>query len=199
MIQLTLKKHLLRFQHNQQGSAVIEFLFSIIILLSILFFMIDLSLIRENIGKLDNTSYSLVSLLRERKLLYADEKNPNQPPTILPLQEDVNTYTKLAKHVFYGKDNDPRELYVVLSVLYDDGKSQQYKQLSNKSACQPAISLNSNEMKTLSPVSKKTGKRFPIYQVTVCVPAPPSLFKSFLSDGHYQNKMLVSSSISLSR
>ena len=54
------------FIRNKKGAVSIEFFFSILLFGIMFAFMIDLLMVRSSLGKLDNASYTLVNLLRER-------------------------------------------------------------------------------------------------------------------------------------
>lgn len=199
-----IKRHILRFKRNQQGAVLIEFLFSVVMLLSILFFMFDLTLIRGNMGKLDNLSYSLASLLRERTLLYVG-KDGQVGHTLS--DQDLNTFRKLAKVMFYGDPNDGRPLYLVLdSLIFRQTRPNQPNQLDGRNSkklgdidkCHPTTDLKN--VKDFAPKSEQgQGRVLPLYQVTVCVPSTPSFFGSFFTGNYYESGMLRSSSITLSR
>lgn len=197
-----IKDILLKFKYNQQGVVVLEFFFSIIFLLLLLFFMIDLALIRGNTGKLDNLSYSLVNILRERTQLYREKDI-----IIRTLSNaDVETYRRIAKSMFYGDPDDKRPLYVVLDSLQFERSPLDEKPVLNQklshqfgdiSECEPTTDLW--DITNLAPRSEVDYKFvLPIYQVTVCVPTY-SIFKSFTAGEHYANGMLRSSSISVGR
>ncbi|VEJ09899.1 tight adherence pilus pseudopilin TadF [Actinobacillus delphinicola] len=125
-----------RFVKNQQGSVTIEFVFAIIVMCLLLIFMFDLSMFRLQMGKLDNVSYSLVNILRERRQLFntADGKEyssaiqassenmceaPNSSITSHDCASLIQTFEGLANKMFYGttmpKGN--RRIYIRLDDL----------------------------------------------------------------------------------
>lgn len=139
-------------------------------------------------GKLDNLSYSLVSLLAEEK---SNKGN-------VSLSAKVDVFRKLAKEMYYGEVVDKRDLYLtlaslengVISYMGDQTKCSATTDLKN---IETYIPKNQNATK-----KKKTGsrKQLSVYQVTVCVPMH-STFEAFFGKDKYQDGLLRSSSLSL--
>ena len=63
------------FRQSKKGSVTIEFALTLMILVIVFAFLADLVVQRSTQAKLDNTSLSLVSILRERVQLYSDNGN----------------------------------------------------------------------------------------------------------------------------
>ncbi len=124
------------FTKDQQGSVTIEFVFAIIVLCLLLIFMFDLSIFRLQMGKLDNVSYSLVNILRERRQLFNTADGKEYSPVVQASSENmcespstnitshncqslIQTFEGLANKMFYGttmpKGN--RRIYIRLDDL----------------------------------------------------------------------------------
>ena len=58
------------FLKSKKGAVTIEFFFMVLLLGVLFAFMADLVMLRSTLGKLDNASFSLVNILRERTQLY---------------------------------------------------------------------------------------------------------------------------------
>ena len=180
------------FIRNKKGSVTIEFFFSVLLFAIMFAFMVDLIMIRSSLGKLDNASYTLVNLLRERKNLYSDR--PNDDITSL----DVQQYKELAKLLLFNDKNDKSKVYLTLeykasettrSVLGDSGLCAPYSSLDTLWALSPR-----------SESSVRSGERkVPLYQVTICIETG-SLFKALLVDKSARDGNFVrSSSFSVAR
>jgi tadF len=180
------------FIRNKKGSVTIEFFFSVLLFAIMFAFMVDLIMIRSSLGKLDNASYTLVNLLRERKNLYSDR--PNDDITSL----DVQQYKELAKLLLFNDKNDKSKVYLILeykasettrSVLGDSGQCAPYSSLDTLWALSPR-----------SESSVRSGERkVPLYQVTICIETG-SLFKALLVDKSARDGNFVrSSSFSVAR
>ena len=186
-----------RFIKNKKGAVTIEFFF-MVLLLGILFaFMADLVMLRSTLGKLDNASFSLVNILRERTQLYRkDAKLTNT---------DLIQFEQLAKSLIFGDKNSSEKVYVVLEHWWQDGsedKSERFPPISSADAkCHPY--KNISELKDLSPRSEylKNERKIPMYQVTLCVDTRYSLFKALLLNEATTTNLglLRSSTMALSR
>ncbi len=122
-----------RFQRSHKGSVTIEFIFAILVLCLMLMFMLDLSLMRLQIGKLDNTSYSLVNILRERRQLFNESNTKEYTTEDAEKAENLCTgstdthdcrklvlaFEKLANQMFFGttKSQKGKKIYVRLDAL----------------------------------------------------------------------------------
>ncbi|MDG6896761.1 hypothetical protein A6A19_01800 [Actinobacillus delphinicola] len=211
-VQTLIKFQLIRFYRDMSGAVIIEFFFSIIVLLLLFFFMFDLAFTRGEIGKLDNLSYSMVNLLRERTQLYSvnGHVNENLSPAEMRngkiFYQDVDNFRMLAKSMFYGDPHDKRPLYIVLgSLQFAKTPLDAKPRLANPTTilqgdtnvCHPTTDLKT--LQNIAPRSEVDNQRIlPLYQVTVCVPSK-SLFKSFLAGKNYTAGLLRSSSVTVGR
>ncbi|XYU82462.1 tight adherence pilus pseudopilin TadF [Pasteurella multocida] len=72
-------------------------------------FLFDLVMLRSTLGKLDNASYTLVSILRERTQLYDRVAQINI--------DDHKQFEKLAKKLIYGDQNSNKRIDVCFRIL----------------------------------------------------------------------------------
>ncbi|MBN6075261.1 pilus assembly protein TadF [Aggregatibacter actinomycetemcomitans] len=151
------------FRINKKGSVTIEFVFMLVLLTFVFAFLADFVMIRVTQGKLDNASYSLVNILRERAQLYDDDG------TKALTQNDLNEYEELAKLILFGDKKSGKKVGVRLEHWWQkDGKSAMDEKY-NIQNCQPYKKLD-NQLAHLSPLSETVNKRkVPMYQVTLCV------------------------------
>lgn len=184
-----------RFIHNKKGAVTIEFIFMMILLTFIFAFLTDLVIVRTTQGKLDNASYSLVSILRERTELYGDRDNGEKDLTdgtqngdvVLTNSDDLNQFQQLANLLLAG-DRNAKKIEVVL----ERWSQNSYQALSNSTRCKPYQSLD--KLKDLSPRSEINNERkIPLYQVTLCTEVG-SLFQSLIVNKENQSFGLLSSS-----
>ncbi|OOF69804.1 tight adherence pilus pseudopilin TadF [Rodentibacter caecimuris] len=175
-----------KFYLNNKGSVSIEFVFMLIFLVFIFAFLADLAIIRSTTGKLDNVSYSLVSILRERTQLYDKEARVTD--------QDLKDFEQLAKRLVYGNKESEKDVYIVLEHWHEGNSSS--RQSSAK--CTPYRKIET--LSRLSPRSEINNERkIPLYQVTLCVETN-SFFKALLLDKANQSLgMIRSSSFSVSR
>lgn len=178
----TLGHSLILFKKNTLGAVAIEFFLTIVILVVIYFFMFDYTYTRSTIGKLDNISYTVAALMRERQHLYGKDAEGKVKEKLV--QADLVELGKLAKSLYYGNPNDTRELNIHIAALnFDDTPSDKRPvgKLTEFSTgkCEPVIPLKSLER--YAPHSELTTNRvIPMYQFTICVKSY-SLFKTFLA------------------
>ncbi|OOF54348.1 protein TadF [Rodentibacter genomosp. 2] len=175
-----------KFYLNNKGSVSIEFVFMLIFLVVIFAFLADLVIVRSTTGKLDNVSYSLVNILRERTQLYDRETRITN--------QDLKDFEQLAKRLVYGDKESKKEIHIVLE-HWQEGNSSSKR---NSSQCKPYREIR--ELSQLSPRSEINNERkIPLYQVTLCVETN-SFFKALLLDKANQSLgMIRSSSFSVSR
>ncbi|UAX43000.1 tight adherence pilus pseudopilin TadF [Pasteurella canis] len=180
-------KNLNSFFRNKKGSVTVEFVFMLMFLAFIFAFLADVIVMRSTMGKLDNASYTLVNILRERLQLY------NGVATIT--DNEYKQMERLAKRLIYNDQNTKKEIHVVLEYWSEHNS----KRIPNTiSSCRPYKRLE--ELSYLSPKSEfNNERRIPLYQVTLCVESY-SLFKSLLLNKSEQFDGLIrSSSMSVSR
>lgn len=184
---------------KQTGSVSIEFVFMITLLVFMFAFMADLAIMRSTMGKLDNASYSLSNILRERKQLFLGDERLDQLN-----RKDFDNFKRLANEVIFP-NNESSKVYVVLESLTFTTTSSKpianYTVIGDTQYCQPYRELSKQEH--LSPYSEGSTtnkpRKVPLYQVTLCLEVP-SFFKSMvLNNSQYDGNKLRSSSITVAR
>ena len=193
------------FRQSKKGSVTIEFALTLMILVIVFAFLADLVVQRSTQAKLDNTSLSLVSILRERVQLYNDNGNATLTDgttgaaggfsVVGSSDGDLNQYIQLANLMLFG-DRNANKVKVTLERFFPDSK--QYDKVSNSSACEPYKLLNTLEH--LSPRSETNNlRKIPLYQVTLCVEVN-SFFQSMIAQkGTVSNGFLRSSTFAPAR
>ncbi|MDP8170830.1 tight adherence pilus pseudopilin TadF [Pasteurella skyensis] len=195
------------FIKNSKGAVAIEFVFMIILLTFMLVFMVDLAMLRSNLGKLDNMSYSLVNVLRERTQLYGkgNESFARSRKVAGKLENrDITNFRKLAKYMAFGNTQSDKELFLVLESLQFQRSSPtaepvlNYTALGDTGQCAPATNLQN--LKAIAPRSEIDERRtIPLYQVTVCL-KNYSIFRAIVLDESEQSgRLLRSSSVAVAR
>lgn len=184
------------FLPNKRGSVTIEFIFMLILLTFIFAFLADLVIVRSTQGKLDNASYSLVNVLRERIQLFGD----NGTATLT--DDDLHDFEKVARGLLYGdKNDDNQKVLIVLEHFWREpgSTSNKFERLpSSSNGCEPYRKIE--ELVHLSPNSEiNDGRKIPLYQVTLCAETN-SFFKSlYLSKENQSLGLIRSSSLAVSR
>ncbi|VEJ08859.1 tight adherence pilus pseudopilin TadF [Actinobacillus delphinicola] len=193
-----------RFLRETKGAAAIEFLLTVMFLVLVLFFMMDLAITRATVAQLDNISYSLVTVLRERTQLYRTADGKGKVEAIS--ESEVKPLKILAKAMYYGNPNDSRPLYLVIQSLQFKQTSATKEPVVDMSLSQPlgdtqqcVPTTNLLNFQNIAPRSEQNDERtIPLYQVTVCVPAY-SVFRSLVVGPAYANGTLRSSSHAVGR
>ncbi len=184
------------FLPNKRGSVTIEFIFMLILLTFIFAFLADFVIVRSTQGKLDNASYSLVNVLRERIQLFGD----NGTATLT--DDDLHDFEKVARGLLYGDKNDNNQkVFIVLEHFWREpgSTSNKFERLpSSSNGCEPYRKIE--ELVHLSPNSEiNEGRKIPLYQVTLCAETN-SFFKSlYLSKENQSLGLIRSSSLAVSR
>ena len=184
------------FLPNKRGSVTIEFIFMLILLTFIFAFLADFVIVRSTQGKLDNASYSLVNVLRERIQLFGD----NGTATLT--DDDLHDFEKVARGLLYGdKNDDNQKVLIVLEHFWSEpgSTSNKFERLpSSSNGCEPYRKIE--ELVHLSPNSEiNDGRKIPLYQVTLCAETN-SFFKSlYLSKENQSLGLIRSSSLAVSR
>ncbi|TDQ57630.1 tight adherence protein F [Mesocricetibacter intestinalis] len=190
------------FLRHRQGSVTIEFVFMLIILAVIFAFMADLVFVRSTLGKLDNASYSLVNVLRERQQLYEGDEaiSANDPLN----NSDFITFRRLAGKMLNNDSNSDVMIVLEQLTFTDVRPGRQPRPLytrigTDDSKCRPANPLN--RLENLSPRSEINGERkIPLYQVTLCTETGSGLFRALLlKDASKLKGVLRSSSLAVAR
>ncbi|MDU8924167.1 tight adherence pilus pseudopilin TadF [Pasteurellaceae bacterium LIM206] len=157
-----------RFWRDKKGSVTVEFVFMLVLLALIFAFMADLVFIRSSLGKLDNASYSLVNVLRERQQLYDGNEALRQ--------EDLSLFQQMASQILLGEKD--QNLAIYLEELSFRGNTPYYSTLGAE-ICRPGTTLD--RLENLSPRSEiRNERKIPIYQVTVCLNVGGGLFRALL-------------------
>ncbi|CNI66698.1 tight adherence pilus pseudopilin TadF [Yersinia intermedia] len=184
------------FIKNNNGSAIIEFSFVILIIMLLIKLLISVTEHQSTIGKLDRISYSLAGIVRERNRLYSDDK--------MLTQNNVNDLTNLAHNMLSTSGISSNNFAITVATLHfnptesaepnnkiiDDTKSEEF----SVGTCHPITSLR--EMADLSPYSNR-GRWVPLYQVTLCLPVPTGYQTLFNPVGSIP--ILKSSAITIER
>ena len=184
------------FLPNKRGSVTIEFIFMLILLTFIFAFLADFVIVRSTQGKLDNASYSLVNVLRERIQLFGD----NGTATLT--DDDLHDFEKVARGLLYGdKNDDNQKVLIVLEHFWREpgSTSNKFERLpSSSNGCEPYRKIE--ELVHLSPNSEINDvRKIPLYQVTLCAETN-SFFKSlYLSKENQSLGLIRSSSLAVSR
>ncbi|HDR1345159.1 TPA: protein TadF [Pasteurella multocida] len=180
-------KNLKLFLSDKKGAVTVEFIAMMMFLAFIFAFLSDVIVMRSTMGKLDNASYTLVNILRERLQLYAGTADISD--------RDYKQMELLAKRLIYGDQNSKEELNIVLE-YWSEKKQTRLPHAINR--CQPYRNLR--DLSYLSPKSEfNNERRIPLYQVTVCVESK-SLFQALLvSKRDRVEGLMRSSSMSVSR
>ncbi|CNC64814.1 putative tight adherance operon protein [Yersinia intermedia] len=159
------------FIKNNSGSAIIEFSLVIFIIMLLIKLFISVTEYQSTIGKLDRISYSLAGIIRERNRLYSDDE--------MLTQNNVNDLVSLANNMLLTSGISSNNFAITVETLHfnptesaapgnkiiNDTKSEEF----SVGTCHPIRSLR--EMADLSPYSNR-GRWVPLYQVTLCLPAP---------------------------
>lgn len=181
-----------KFIKNKKGAVLVEFIFAIFILVIMFSFMADLVILRSSMGKLDNVSYSLANVLRERSQLFYQKNQAELDDKVT--DREFQNFKILASRMV-GSNN----VYIVLESLSPNPKDRiGYKIVGDVDNCKPFNSLNN--LSHLAPRSELYNERkIPLFQVTLCVPIN-SMFKAVvLDDAQIENGTLRSSSLTISR
>lgn len=159
------------FIKNNSGSAIIEFSLVIFIIMLLIKLFISVTEYQSTTGKLDRISYSLAGIIRERNRLYSDDE--------MLTQNNVNDLASLANNMLLTSGISSNNFAITVETLHfnptesaapgnkiiNDTKSEEF----SVGTCHPIRSLR--EMADLSPYSNR-GRWVPLYQVTLCLPAP---------------------------
>ncbi|CNH46349.1 tight adherence pilus pseudopilin TadF [Yersinia pekkanenii] len=164
------------FITNRDGAIIVEFVFVILIITIFIKTLISVAQYQSTVGKLDRISYSLAGIVRERDRLY---ENSN-----ILTQSNVNQLNILANNMLLASGINNDNFEIMVETLHFNTSTPEDKIIDNtKSAslgsetCLPTKPLR--EMVDLSPYGNR-GRWIPLYQVTLCLPAPAwyqSLFR----------------------
>ncbi|BDY04203.1 tight adherence pilus pseudopilin TadF [Ferrimonas sp. YFM] len=145
--------------HQQQGAFAIEMAFVLAFLVTLFLFSADLSQQVLNRAKLDRVSYSLVNLVKERQRFYA-EREPLSRADFLQIQE-------IAARLLHKSTAEEQDQFGISVQSLVEGTQVSFsKTFAGDTPCVP-----DNNISTLSELvpENDAGKRFPLYQVTLCM------------------------------
>lgn len=170
---------------KQRGSVAIELTFVLGALAMCMMFAGDLAAKMTIQGELDNLSYSMVNIVRDRSALYPA---PNSSEGRIMLHEkDVGQIDRIVKSTLSRQRagfNESKYALIVEGVLFDKQSNKNspaiiknyssYPKGNQQLACKAP---NKSEFTALTPYTNK--KRYkPMYRVTVCYESP-DLFQRF--------------------
>lgn len=178
---------------NTHGAIIVEF--TIVILLITIFIkaMISVSEYYSTVGKLDRTSYSLAGIIRERTKLYSNdnELTVRQTNQLWQLAENMLSNSGISNPnmalTIETLHFNPTKSSAIEDKVIDDTKSLPL----SIGDCEPVIPLR--ELTHLSTFSN-AGRWIPLYQVTLCLPAPV-----WLQTPGENETMIKSSAIAIER
>ncbi|MCW8327424.1 hypothetical protein MD588_01230 [Photobacterium sp. SDRW27] len=170
-------------RNNQRGVFAIEMAFVMFFLAALLFFTGDIAYKLFNRGNLDRASYSLVNIAKERSRFYGKRLELSQ--------QDVNGLETIAKRLLGDRNHFGLRVESLIN-----GKYQEFNNtVDSSTACSSIDSLTNQKKEELVPVSLQ-GKKFPLYQVTLCY-SVDNWFDRFM--GKNKNSNLHSSSVIVGR
>lgn len=145
----------------------------------IMYLVTDFGITITKQGRLDRTSHSLATMIRERAALYQSDEDITQ--------EEVNQLLSVGQTLLHEPN-----LTIAIDALYlapdpldpeNNASARVSKTLSftaGNNVCQLIKkSVDITELKGLSPYATSTGRWVPIYRVSVCIPNEASIFKRF--------------------
>lgn len=148
---------------KQKGVFAIEMAFVLLGMCAVLYFCFDLGYQQIRKSQLERVSYSLVSILKERTIIYKKNKNDKNYETVEQAQVD-----QLKKIGAVLLKVDESEVSVAVDFRINAQSKPRLSALSNGVACVPQIALTNK----LDVNLEKSGDPAPIYQVTVCQKVP---------------------------
>ncbi|WP_417347719.1 tight adherence pilus pseudopilin TadF [Ferrimonas sp.] len=145
--------------NRQEGAFAIEMAFVLAFLVTLFLFSADLSQQVLNRAKLDRVSYSLVNLVKERQRFYEGR--------IALSQADFLQIRDIAARLLNKSQVEDREQFgITVQSLVEGNQTSFSKSFAGDTACEPDNSIAS--LSALVPENDE-GKRFPLYQVTLCM------------------------------
>lgn len=162
---------------DSKGAVSVEFTVVMIFFILIMFLITDFGITLTKQGRLERTSHSLASVIRERKALYQSDESITQ--------NEVNQLLSLAQTLLRKSD-----LTIVVDALYlapdplepsNNASAYVSKTLSfsaGNNKCQlTKRRIEISQLKELVPYASSTGRWVPIYRVSICIPNERSIFK----------------------
>ncbi|WP_169628182.1 tight adherence pilus pseudopilin TadF [Ferrimonas futtsuensis] len=143
----------------QGGAFAIEMAFVLAFLVTLFLFSADLSQQVLNRAKLDRVSYSLVNLVKERQRFYEGR-------VTLSL-EDFKQIRDIAARLLHKSQVEEQDQFgITVQSLVEGSQTSFSKSFAGETSCEPENSIAS--LSALVPENDE-GKRFPLYQVTLCM------------------------------
>ncbi|MBK5143519.1 pilus assembly protein [Budviciaceae bacterium BWR-B9] len=193
-------KNAIKNAKSENGAVTVEFAIVMISFILIMYLVTDFGITITKQGRLDRTSHSLATLIRERTALYQSNEDITQ--------EDVNQLLSVGQTLLHEPN-----LTIAIDALYlapdplnpgNNASARVSKTLSftaGNNACQlTKKAVDITELKGLSPYATSTGRWVPIYRVIACIPNEASLFKRFTHT--FNNEILpdlITSDVVISR
>lgn len=171
-----LKKTINRIR-AEKGSVSVEFAIVMVSFILIMYLITDFGITITKQGRLERTSHSLATMLRERGALYQSNEDITQEEVdqLLSVGQKLLNEPNLTITVdalyLAPNDSDPSNnalARVSKTLTFSAGNNK--CQLTNKS-------IDISALKGLSPYATSTGRWVPIYRVSVCIPNEASIFK----------------------
>lgn len=166
---------------KQRGVFSIEMAFVLIGMCACLYFCFDLGYQQIRKSQLERVSYSLVSVLKERSLLYRKNKNDTQYEIVNASQVEQ---LKSIGAKLLGVDKN--KISVVVDYRIEAINKPRVSALSAGIECTPLQTLSNKLDVTL----EKGGRPAPIYQVTICQQVP-AWFESIVGGDKSKNKRIL--------
>ncbi|MGF1834981.1 tight adherence pilus pseudopilin TadF [Photobacterium sanguinicancri] len=148
---------------KQKGVFAIEMAFVLLGMCAVLYFCFDLGYQQIRKSQLERVSYSLVSILKERTIIYKKNKNDKNYETVVQAQVD-----QLKKIGAVLLKVDESEVSVAVDFRINAQSKPRLSALSTGVSCSPQVLLTNK----LDVNLEKSGDPAPIYQVTVCQKVP---------------------------
>ncbi|CBG90853.1 tight adherence pilus pseudopilin TadF [Citrobacter rodentium] len=181
---------------NEDGSVSIEFSFVMLIFILIMYLVTDFGMAIVKQGRLERTSHTLASLVRERRALY----QANETLT----QEEVDELLEIGKNL--QKEAD---INLTIDALYltptQEGQSASVTASTltfnaGNGKCQPNnVAANDVQWQKLSPYAASTERWVPIYRVRVCIPDTSSLFMTLMNGRSQKLPSVFATDVAISR
>ncbi|PSW23172.1 hypothetical protein C9I94_16230 [Photobacterium swingsii] len=172
------------FKSRQKGTFSIELSFVLLAMAVLLFFIFDLGFQVIQKSQLNRTSYSLVSILKERKAFYS----PNPRDTNWTInQSQANQMLQMAKKL-QGNNADIR-----VSIGHKSGSQSEIILSAGDN------SLNCDSRAIPNTMTQGSKRDLNVYRVTVCKKVPAFYEVAFLSNKTNKNRVLSSTSVFVGR
>lgn len=170
---------------TQHGVFSIEMAFVLVGMCAALYFCFDLGYQQMKKSQLERVSYSLVSVLKERSLAFDKRENVDK--------NEMHNLQKLAAKLL-STEIEKVSVVVDYRIGQKRGRSQ-YQKAVGDPPCNPHQKIDSRFDVTL----EKSGKKAPVYQVTVCQQVPAWFEKAINGKVDFDDRILQAQSTFLGR